>query len=121
MYFVFFSFVFSLPLTFKPSDRTHDRYTLIHYYFSNVEVSGDPRLCGLVVCDFVLVYTWALCVRYISDSFLLFVCCRVCVVEERCVEDGRGGLECRRGEAHVRPVERFTPARKAEMRTASNA
>jgi hypothetical protein len=32
-----------------------------------------------------------------------------------------GGLKWRRGKAHVRPVERFTPARKAEMRTASNA
>jgi hypothetical protein len=81
-----------LPLTFKPSDRTHDCYTLIHYYFSNVEVGGNPRLCGFVVCDFVFVYTGTLCVNILVILSLL-----VLVVFLSCwwwwrrgVEDGRG-------------------------------
>jgi hypothetical protein len=70
------SFSCILPLAFKPSDGTHDCDTLIHYYFSNVEISSNPRLCGFVVCDFVFVYTGALCVK-ISNPFLFSYSCRV--------------------------------------------
>jgi hypothetical protein len=108
----------SLPLTFKPSDRTHDGNTLIHDNFANVEVGSDPRLCGFVVCDFVFVYTGA-------GLWLVLCSSRFHGVWVGCCEDGgRGGRQRwkgGRGVAHVRPVDRFTPARKAEMRTASKA
>jgi hypothetical protein len=94
--FVLFSFCLFfllLPLTFKPSDGTHDCHTLIHYYFSNVEIGGDPRLCGFVVCDFVFVYTRALCVKISNPSYFL----------SRRVGVGGGGREVGGG---ARAVER---------------
>jgi hypothetical protein len=73
-----------LPLTFKPSDGTHDRNTLIHDDLSNVEVGSDPRLCGFVVCDFVFVYTGAgIVVSFFFLFFSVFFFAWKCRIGER--------------------------------------
>ena len=48
-----------LPLALEPSYGTHDGDTLIHDHFADSQIRSDPRLCGLVVCDFVFVDTGA--------------------------------------------------------------
>jgi hypothetical protein len=54
-----------------------------------------------------------------DQSFLFSFCFSYRTMDG--LKDGRGEWGARKGVAHVRPVDRFTPARKAEKRTASKA
>ncbi len=112
MHYVQLDFSFHSSLPFEPSTRPQYRHTLIHHPFSHTQIAIDPFL-HLLALGYLIVFEAGAEIPILGDSLATKTLMEERFQRSRATHSGLPN-DLDWGTAYVRPVERLTPARKAE-------